>query len=587
MSKRIGRGRRRTRKPRRASRPARTVAPQLSGELTPSEAGSFRTPLAGPVDMSHLVRVVPHLAPETLHQLIRHCGLDVCAEIVASATPTQLASVLDLDLWRGAQPGHDERFDTERFGEWLELLVDAGDTVAARIVAAMDEHLVVAGLSRYVRVFDPAAIATTLDGEPPEIDVTSHQGPECEVGGYLVRGITADAWDAIIALLLALDADHHDHFHAVMRKCRRLSNSTPEVDGLDDLLMEPEQLLHDLALDREHRRSQQGYSTPADARAFLLMARRRRRPSRGEPSVNPLVAGYFRAANETIASGDDAAQDLPRRALSPSATVAGVPEVPDAVVDMLDMLVMAGLVPQRPRALLEGTHSQPSRLALIRTLIEYVRDSDDTLYLARSHELAFLANTLLAGCSIQSRSFTPQEASDAAVGICNLGLEHWPARWPEPVPASTADLDVTLPDTFLMHHDLVSAFEVGWAVLHEDVSLFAAEQLVFALSNLRCSDADIQEGLDTLRIELTTQREAGTPWHARNALEVIAMLDMPAWASVIGLLDECPVIPAALTATLEGRTGAISATEFEFISTCSQLGRVREFMARFLDIVRR
>lgn len=293
-------------------------------------------------------------------------------------------------------------------------------------------------------------------------------------------------------------------FHAVMRECRRLSNSTPEVDGLDDLLMEPEQLLYDLALDREHRRSQQGYSTPADARAFLLMARRRRRPSRGEPSVNPLVTAYFRAANDAIASGDDAAQDLPRRTLAPSATLAGVPEVPDAVVDMH---FGAGLVPQRPRALLEGTHPQPSRLALIRTLIEYVRDND-TLYLARSHELAFLANTLVAGCSIQSRSFTPQEASDAAVGICNLGLEHWPARWPELVAPSTADLDVTLPDTFLMHHDLVSAFEVGWAVLHEDVSMFAAEQLVFALSNLRCSDADIQEGLDTLGTEFATGSSA-------------------------------------------------------------------------------
>jgi hypothetical protein len=53
------------------------------------------------------------------------------------------------------------------------------------------------------------------------------------------------------------------------------------------------------------------------------------------------------------------------------------------------------------------------------------------------------------------------------------------------------------------------------------------------------------------------------------------------------LLDECPVIPAALTATLDGRTGAVSATEFEFISTRSQLGKVREFMARFLDIVGR
>jgi hypothetical protein len=65
------------------------------------------------------------------------------------------------------------------------------------------------------------------------------------------------------------------------------------------------------------------------------------------------------------------------------------------------------------------------------------------------------------------------------------------------------------------------------------------------------------------------------------------MLDMPAWVSVLGLLDECPVIPAALTATLDGRTGAISATEFEFISSGSQLARVREFMARFLDVVGR
>ena len=107
--------------------------------------------------------------------------------------------------------------------------------------------------------------------------MTPAGGLECEVGGYLVRAIRPDAWDAIVALLLALDAAHPDCFHAVMRGCRRLSNSMPEVDGLDDLLMEPEQLLYDVAVDREHRRSQQGYSTPADARAFLQMARQRRR----------------------------------------------------------------------------------------------------------------------------------------------------------------------------------------------------------------------------------------------------------------------------------------------------------------------
>ena len=268
--------------------------------------------------------------------------------------------------------------------------------------------------------------------------------------------------------------------------------------------------------------------------------------------------------------------------MAPPATDAGVAEAFDALIDVL---ATAGLMPQRPRALLEGAQSQPERFARIRALMEYVRDSDDTRYVVRSQELAFLANTLMAGCSIQSRSFTPQEASDAAAGVCNLGLEYWTAHGPESNATPSADLDIALPDTFLMDHDLVSVFEVGWAALYENVSMFVAERLLVALSDLRCSDADIQEELGTLRIELTRQCQAGTPWRARNAFDVIATLDMPAWVSVLGLLDECPVMPAALTATLERRTGAISPTEFEFISTRSQLGNVRKFMARFLDIL--
>src|SRR4029077_5704304 len=60
---------------------------------------SSRKSLARVVDAPHLARLVPHLAPETLHQLIRHSGLHDCGELVASATPEQLTSVLDLDLW--------------------------------------------------------------------------------------------------------------------------------------------------------------------------------------------------------------------------------------------------------------------------------------------------------------------------------------------------------------------------------------------------------------------------------------------------------------------------------------------------------
>ncbi len=576
MSKRTGRSRRRTRK-----RGSRTAPVQRAGESTPVErdpANSLARLLATP----HLARVVPQIAPEALHQLIRRFGLDVCAEIVAAATPAQLTSVFDLDLWRSARAGQDERFDAERFGEWLEQLIDAGDAVAGRVAAAMDEHLVIAGLSQYIRVFDAAAMVTTLDGEPVDGDVDTHRGPECHVGGYLVRGIKAGAWDAIVALLLALEADHPHRFHAVMRGCRRVSNSTPEVDGLDDLLTAPQQMLHDAARDRESRRTRQGYSTPADARAFLSMARRPRPLPRGEPSVNPIVAAYFRAITETRESDNVATANAPRPALASPATAESVADALDAVADLV---ALADLGAKRPRALLEGAHPRVPRFARLHALLEFVRDADEAVYSVRSQEMAFLANTLAAGCSIQSRSFTPQEAADAAVAVCNLGLEHWPADWASPL--ATPGAGPVLPDTFLIDHDLVSAFEAGWAILHERVSMFVAGQLLVALSDLRFSDIDIQRGVDGLRIELARQCEAGTPWRARHALEVLATLDVPAWVSVLGLLDEYPVIPAALTATLERRTGAISATEFELISTRSHLQTVEEYMARFPDLLLR
>ena len=585
MSKRVSRGRRETRNNRRAGRSPRAIASVRSADPAPHDTGTIHHRLARLLDTPLLARVVPHLAPETLHQVIRYRGLDACGELVALATPEQLTSVLDLDLWPSTQPGRDEQFDEERFGEWLEVLVDAGDSVAARTVAAIDANLVITGLSRYLRVFDPATFEPTAssDDESTDVDATRFNRPECNVGGYVVRAKRTDAWDAIVTLLLALDTNHRDYFHTVMQGCRRLSNSTPEIDALDNLLLAPEQQLYDVALGRERRRSQQGYSTPTDARAFLQMARQRQhqRPDTA-PFINPLAGAFFRAADEAEASADRNAR--PRERALELSTHATVPESIDAVVDLL---TEAGLVPERPRALLGST--APSRLTRMRPLMAHLRDTDHSAYLRRSRELAFLANVLMAGCSVQSRPFTAQEASDAAVGICNLGLEHWPARWPEAAThdaASTADLGTTLPDTSLLHHDLVVAFEVGWAVLHEDVSMFVAEHLIVTLKELRCVDAEIQSGLHALRRELVRQRDAGTPWRARNALDVLAMLDLPAWACVLGLLDECPVLPAALTAILEGHTGAVSATAFEFISTTGQIREVRAFMGKLLDILR-
>jgi hypothetical protein len=233
-----------------------------------------------------------------------------------------------------------------------------------------------------------------------------------------------------------------------------------------------------------------------------------------------------------------------------------------------ELLAEAGVVPERPRAHLPGTAGEASRVARMQALMGDLHDTDEEAYLERSRELAFLANALAAGCSLQGRPFTAKEASDAAIAVCNLGLEQ------------------RGPDDSVADRDLLTAFQAGWRVLHE-LSMFAAGRLVSILEAIRCADLDTEMGLQVLRHSLTRHRAAGTPWLARDALDVIATLGVTAWAGLLGVLDECPVLPEALTATLEGRTGAVSATAFQFISTTDEVARVHAFMGKLLDILTR
>jgi hypothetical protein len=423
--------------------------------------------LARILESPKLERVVSRLHPEVLHQLIQRRGLEDSADIVAYATPEQLARVFDLDLWRSAQPGLDETLDADRFAVWLGVLMESGTAVAAEKLMGVDAGLVIAGLAQHVRVFDRAAVARA----------------GFEIGKYLVEPKGTASCDTIVALLLHLDTAHHDYFNRLMGGCRRLSNAGFEVDGLHDLLGDAEQDLFDLAFEREQCREKQGYVTPAHARAFLQLARERRQDVTGRER-NPVAVAYFRGVDRT-----------------------------------------PGLV-----------HAQ-----------------DDVQATRAQEELAFLANALMAGCSIQGRAFTPGEASQAAAAICTLGAEN-----------------STNPE-----HDVVRAFEIGWRILYQDICIATANRLLTVLRGLRELDPETQSAVDALRFDLETFTRDGEPWRARDALDVIMMLDMPAWATLLGLIAECPVMHAAMRAR-GART--VSASDFEFISDNAQLALVRDFL---------
>ena len=218
-----------------------------------------------------LTQIVPQLQPQVLHWMIQTCGLEDCAEVVALATPGQLARILDLDIWRVRTPGTDEQFDADRFGLWIAVLMEAGAEVAAEKVLGLDIELVIAGLVQHAAAFDRAAVSsyTTLDGDDMP-GRAMNRGPVSEVGGYVLEARrTSSAWDSIVELLAFLDAAHPGDFHHLMREWVRLSDDPRVEDGCDDLLDDDEQDMFDLAADREVRRERQGYVTPAQAHAFL------------------------------------------------------------------------------------------------------------------------------------------------------------------------------------------------------------------------------------------------------------------------------------------------------------------------------
>ena len=303
----------------------------------------------------------------------------------------------------------------------------------------------------------------------------------------------------------------------------------------------------DLAGDRDVRREQQGYVSPAQARAFMQAARHVQLDNRGRRTARwraPISASSRRPQARTTTRPDVRPARLP----SPPSDTRDT--APAAMAEVMEVLRDAGVLVDAPRGLLSSPRHDAGRLALIQ---HFVASKP-----AGQEELAYLTNAIIAGCSILARPFAPQEASNAALAICNLGLEAWPPHWN----------DV----------DLVTAFQVGWSILHRDVAMYAAKRLIAVIGDIQCDDRDTRLRLQGLRRDLVRHVRDGAPWRARNALDAILILDASCWAALVALTDECPVLHAAIRASHD-RVRSINPAGYEFISQLSQIAVVREFMA--------
>ena len=546
------------------------------------------------LDTPNLPQVVRQLDPQILHQLVRVVGLEDCGEIVSLATPGQLTRVFDVDLWRSDRPGHTERFDADRFGVWLEVLVEAGVSNAALKVAGLDVDFVASAILEHVAVVDQAAETAAavfrqivndsheeeVYERPSILERSRESGATCEIGGYAIVAKRSHSWDALVAVLGALHDEHQDFFQRLMNSCSSVSaREVEDESGSYQLLSEPEQLRFDVALDREQRRDGQGYVTAAQASAFLQSARRIGLRADAAPARDDLTRAYFREL-ERQPRWSERESSAPTRDVESSGTS------DSGMASFMEMLREAGVVAETPRALLvEGNVAASERRSTLADYMQFVSEHDDDVFAKRNEELGYLANVLVSGCSFNSGQFTPADARDAVVATCTLGLENWPRQWLAVNTSDarqSADDNVQLSQDFLLRHDLVTAFRVGWTVLYEQVVVHVARRLMETLSELSSDDGDLHDDLREVCRRLHRSLAAGTPWQARDHLDVIAILDTPSWATLLRLLDEYPVFPRDLEPRGPGPLLRVS-TDFSFISENRQITAIRTFIEQLPD----
>jgi hypothetical protein len=198
------------------------------------EARRPRNLLSRILDPPNLAQVVQGLDPRVLHQLVRHCGLEDCGEIVAFATTEQMR-IFDDDLWWSDKAGDEDQLDAERFGLWLELLTEVSVAATAQKLAEMDFDFVTAAISRHVLVLDVESIlfggaaAEMGDRDPLEAErealseTALEDGLRHEISGYTVVAKRGESWDALLSVLMSLDEDHHAFFGRLMKRCCRIS----------------------------------------------------------------------------------------------------------------------------------------------------------------------------------------------------------------------------------------------------------------------------------------------------------------------------------------------------------------------------
>lgn len=367
------------------------------------------------LERPQLAAAVRELPGRVLAKLIDRVGLEDAGELVALASTAQLERVFDDDLWRADPPGGDETFRPERFALWLRVMAEAGDEALVQRLCELPRDLVALAVHRLVLVLDLDFLEEQLspgDDEAAELERALEHSAFEEWEELRVIARDPDAWDDVWGALMALDRDHHDVLRALLERCCEMTRELISGQGgLYQVLTADEMLDSDVAAGRDDRRAAEGFVSPADARAFLALARQG-----GGEERDAITHAYFRALTPAPASQHPELTGNPRAERSEAHELAALLQEVEVTTP-----------PARLGAFLPATVDvMPERsrrfAPLFEDALEHLRAGHPDRFAERVRELGYLVNVWLAGGSHDGRAPKPAEAIEVVLTMCEAGL---------------------------------------------------------------------------------------------------------------------------------------------------------------------
>ena len=379
-----------------------------------------------------LVAAVRDLPGAVLGKLIDRIGLEDAGDLVALATTAQLERMFDDDLWRAEQAGGDETFRPERFALWLRVMLETSEGSLVQRLCELPQDLLALAVHRLVLVLDMDVLTEHLgeageEAEQIERALESSVFEEWEEFRLIARD--PDVWDDVWSALLSIDRDHHDRLREILEQCCAMSTEyISGQGGLFQVLTSDEMLESDVGAARDDRRCAEGFISPADARAFLELARRGER----EDETDPITRAYFRGLQEPTKTPKVDETRNPNTAVRQLAATA---DVSDLEALLREAEIVARSHAQPLAALTDGSaerqpldrESKPEQQRyLVAPLLERamsdLRQRNPEVFSTRVREVGYLANVWIAGGAQGGRKPRPAEALEMALRTCETGI---------------------------------------------------------------------------------------------------------------------------------------------------------------------